>query len=187
MNRNEVYIAFEILLEEIEQVANGINEAGAKAFQKGAYDEARRMIEIATRLVEFREKVKALQNEWKNVFTSYAPKGNKRPQRRRERLKRGLRTPEDAFRKPILEALVELGGRAEMPRVLELLEKKMQGVLNDYDYQPLPSDPKTIRWRNTAQWCRNTMVREGLLKSDSPRGIWEISERGRQALQEDMV
>jgi len=186
MNRNEVYIAFEILLEEIEQVANGINEAGAKAFQKGAYDEARRMIEIATRLAEFREKVKALQKEWGTIFASRVPEPKKR-RRRPGRLERGLRTSEDAFRKPILEALVELGGRAEMPRVLELLEKKMQGVLNDYDYQPLPSDPKTIRWRNTAQWCRNTMVREGLLKSDSPRGIWEISERGRQALQEDMV
>jgi hypothetical protein len=31
------------------------------------------------------------------------------------------------------------------------------------------------------------MVREGLLKSDSPRGIWEISERGRKALQEGKV
>ena len=104
-----------------------------------------------------------------------------------KRLKRGLRTSEDAFRKPILEALVELEGRAEMSKVLDLVEKKMQGILNDYDYQSLPSDPKTIRWRNTAQWCRNTMVREGLLKSDSPRGIWEISERGRKALQEGKV
>ncbi|WP_448594385.1 hypothetical protein [Thermoflexus hugenholtzii] len=72
MDRNEVHIAFEVLLEEIEQVANGINEAGAKAFQKGAYDEARRMIEIAVRLAEFHERVKMLQNEWRNVFTGYA-------------------------------------------------------------------------------------------------------------------
>jgi hypothetical protein len=56
-----------------------------------------------------------------------------------------------------------------MSKVLNLMERKMRGILNNYDYQPLPSDPNTIRWRNTAQWCRNTMVREGLLKSDSPR------------------
>jgi len=82
---------------------------------------------------------------------------------------------------------VELGGRAEMSKVLDLVEKKVQGILNDYDRRPLPSNPKIIRWRNTAQWCRNTMAREGLLKSDSPRGIWEISERGRKALQEGKV
>jgi restriction system protein len=104
-----------------------------------------------------------------------------------KRLKRGLRTSEDAFQKPILEALIELVGRAEMSKVLNLMERKMRGILNNYDYQPLPSDPNTIRWRNTAQWCRNTMVQEGLLKSDSPRGIWEISERGRKALQEGKV
>lgn len=184
MDRNEVHIAFEILLEEIEQVANGINDAGSKAFQKGSYDEARRMIEIATRLAEFRERVKALQNEWRNVFAGYALERKMRRRGRLERLKQGLRTSEDAFKRPILEALVELGGRAETSKVLDLVEKKMQGILNDYDRRPLPSDPTTIRWRNTAQWCRNTMAQEGLLKSDSPRGIWEISERGRQALQE---
>lgn len=186
MDRNEVHIAFEILLEEIEQVANGINEAGSEAFQKGAYGEARRMIEIATRLAEFREKVKALQDEWGSVFAGRAPEGKKK-RRRTKRLARGLRTGEDAFRRPILEALVELGGRADMSKVLELVERKMQGVLNEYDRQPLPADSKTLRWRNTAQWSRNTMVREGLLKGDSPRGIWEISEHGRKALQEGKV
>jgi molecular chaperone GrpE (heat shock protein) len=187
MDRNEVHTAFEILLEEIEQVVISINDAGAKAFQKGDYDEARRMIENATRLTDFRDKVKALQNEWRNLFTRYALEKEIRRRKYPERLERGLRTSEDAFRKPILEALVELGGQAEVSKVLELVEKKMQGILNDYDYQPLSSDSNIIRWRNTAQWCRNTMVREGLLKSDSPRGIWAISEEGKRALQEGKV
>ncbi len=39
-----------------------------------------------------------------------------------------------------------------------------------------------IRWRNTAQFARNTMVRKGLLKSNSARGIWEITEAGRRFL-----
>ena len=28
------------------------------------------------------------------------------------------------------------------------------------------------------------MVKEGLLKADSPRGVWEISDKGRAALKE---
>jgi hypothetical protein len=187
MDRNEVHTAFEILLEEIEQVVISINDAGAKAFQKGDYDEARRMIENATRLTDFRDKVKVLQNEWRNLFTRYALEREVKRGKYPERLERGLRTSEDAFRKPILEALVELGGQAEISDVLDLVEKKMRGILNDYDYQPLSSDPDIIRWRNTAQWCRNTMVRQGLLKSDSPRGIWAISEEGKKALQEGKV
>jgi hypothetical protein len=31
------------------------------------------------------------------------------------------------------------------------------------------------------------MVRQGLLKNDSPRGIWAISEEGKKALQEGKV
>ncbi|WP_052297133.1 winged helix-turn-helix domain-containing protein [Marinithermus hydrothermalis] len=108
----------------------------------------------------------------------------KKPSKRktRDRLSRGLRTPENAFRQPILEALVELGGSAPVNDVLERVQQKMAHVLNEYDYQPLPSDPRSARWRNTAQWCRNALVREGLMKSDSPYGIWEISEQGREAL-----
>jgi restriction endonuclease Mrr len=55
----------------------------------------------------------------------------------------------------------------------------MKGILNKYDYEPLPSNPTQKRWENSVQWARNTMVNEGLLSSDSPRGIWEITQKGR--------
>ncbi|WNC33052.1 MULTISPECIES: winged helix-turn-helix domain-containing protein [unclassified Thermosynechococcus] len=184
MTGNEVHTAFKILLEEIEQVANALNEEAAQACKAGNYDTARRAIEEATRLAEFREKVKALQKEWDSLLT-------KRPQRPKivgravKNHLRGLRTPEDAFRRPILEALVELGGKAPVGEVLDLVEKKIGAKLTKYDLEPIPSDPKSIRWRDTARWCRKDLVTEGLMKADSPRGIWEISESGRRALQDE--
>ncbi|MER3399309.1 MAG: hypothetical protein C4316_12440 [Chloroflexota bacterium] len=183
MEKNEVNEAFEILLEEIEAVANAMNEEGAQALRAGDYDKAKSAIEEATRLAEFREKVKGLQKEWVGLFAS-KPRARKGKGRRksRARLPRGLRTPEDAFRRPILETLVELGGSAPIGEVLNRVEQKMKGVLDQYDYEPLPSDPRSPRWRNTAQWCRNTLVREGLMKSDSPYGVWEISDEGRRWL-----
>ncbi|MFN3919514.1 MAG: winged helix-turn-helix domain-containing protein [Methylohalobius sp.] len=184
MQGNEVNTAFEILLEEIEVVANELNDEGAQAFKAGDYEAARLAIEEATRLADFREKVKALQRDWASFFAKRPTRKAKGRRTAKSRLPRGLRTPEAAFRRPILEALVELGGRASMAEVLTLVEKKMGGKLTKYDHQPLPSDPKSIRWRNTAQWCRNTLVREGLMKSDSPFGIWEISDSGRRALQD---
>jgi len=182
---SNVQSAFEILLEEIEAVANGLNEAGAEAFSKGDYEKARQAIEEATRLAEFREKVKALQKEWFGLFAQQVRARRKGKRRKvQSRLPRGLRTPEDAFRRPILESLMELGGNAPIGQALDLVEQKMKGVLNEYDYQPLPSDPRSVRWRNTAQWCHNTMVREGLMKSDSPHGLWEIADMGRSYLEE---
>ena len=181
MNKDEVQSAFEILLEEIERILEDINDAGARAFQRGAYDEARQISERAKWLAEFHDRVKALQQEWASHFPGHIPREGT-PHRGFGRLRRGIQTPEKAFRRPILEALVALGGRGRMSEVLDLVEKKMKGVLTDYDYQSLPSRLGTPRWRNTAQWCRLKMVREGLLKNDSPPGIWEISEKGREAL-----
>ena len=97
------------------------------------------------------------------------------------RLQRGQRTPEKAYYQPILKALEELGGSATMSDVLKKVEQSMKEVLKSVDYDQLNSNTD-IRWRNTAQFARNTMVRKGLLKSNSPRGRWEITEAGRKSL-----
>lgn len=69
-----------------------------------------------------------------------------------------------------------------MNDVLNGVEQLMKSVLKQIDYEPLPSQPDAPRWRNTAQRERDTMVKEGLLKSTSQRGVWEITEAGRKAL-----
>jgi restriction system protein len=183
MAKNEINIAFEILLEEVEGVVNGLNDDGARAFRSGNYDKATELIEEATRLTDFRERVRALQREWKTAVPRRARRRRKGRRKVTKRLPRGLRTPEDSFRLPILEALVQLGGSGGINEVLDAVGPKMEGTLNKYDRQAMASDPKQIRWRNTAQWCRLTLVREGLLERDSPRGVWEISSKGRRALQ----
>jgi restriction system protein len=182
MDRNEVYTAFELLLEEIEYVANQLNEAGASAFRSGDYHKARTAIEEATRLADFRDRVKSLQKEWASLSSSHRTHRPRRPITASARLGRGLRTPEDFYRRPILEALVELGGSATVSEVLAKVEQKVRNILNEYDLQPLPSNRRSIRWKNAARWCRNTLVQEGLIKRDSPHGMWEISDAGRQWL-----
>ena len=190
MDRNEVYAAFEIVLEEVETVLDGLNRDGVGSFQKGDYDKARDLVEIATRLAEFRGKVRDLQKEWENLFSARIPRKQGKKKRSRgilaPRLPRGVRTPEDAFRRPVLETLVEMGGSSPTSDVLDRVGEKIKSTLNEHDRQPL-SDPHSIRWRNCAQWCRNTLVQEGLLKPDSPRGVWEISQKDREALKKGNV
>ncbi len=177
MHKNEVNTAFEILLEEIEEVFNMLSQEGEVAFKGQDFDKARMLIENGERLKAFREKIKFLQEEWQTIFADQVPKGSSR-RKIKGRLKKGLRTPEKEFIRPILEALVELGGKAEMRTVLDRVYQKMRDLLNEYDMQTLPSLPKQKRWENTAQWARNTMINKGLLKADSPRGIWEITKQG---------
>lgn len=180
-------VAFDILLEEIEMVIEALNKEGAEAFSKGNYDAVHDISKRAEQLVGLRSRVRELQKEWDRFFTDKSATNMKRQPAAspalRERLGRGLRSPEEAFRAPILRALVDLGGSAQVSQVLDYLAVSMKDMLNEYDRQPLPSDPSEVRWRNTAQWCRNSMAREGLLAGDSPRGVWTITPAGRAELE----
>ena len=184
MNKNEVNSAFEILLEEIENVIEGFNQEGEGAFKSQDYDKAKQIIENATRVTTFRQKVKDLQKEWGNISSVTLPR-KARKGKGYKRLRKGLRTPDDDFRIPVLQSLVELGGGADLWDVLEKVQETMENKLNKYDKEPLPSNPNQKRWQNTAQWCRNSMVNDGLLSSNSPRGVWEITDEGRKYLNEN--
>ncbi len=71
-----------------------------------------------------------------------------------------------------------------MNEILDRVGETMKDILKPVDYEPLASDPDMPRWRNAAQWARWMMVKEGWLKADSPRGIWEITEAGKKAFAE---
>jgi len=94
-----------------------------------------------------------------------------------------LRTPEEKFILPILEALIELGGEAYTKDVLERVHAKMKNILNIYDYEELSSNNQK-RWEIAARWAKHKMVEEGLLDRNAPRGVWRITERGRKFYQE---
>lgn len=181
-----VFVAFEMLLEEIETEIDFINKVGARALEGRDYDGARESLERASQATTLRDKIVSLRKEWEALTVTRRGTEEEeiiRADRRNlGRLQRGMRTPETVFYQPILQALDELGGSAKMNEVLTRVERLMKGKLRQVDYQPLASDPEMLRWHNTAQWARNSMVKEGLLKPNSPRGIWEIAEAGRNSL-----
>ena len=178
---NEVATAFDILLEEIEDAIEGLNQDGARAFQKADYDAARELMEKGSQMTAFRERVSQLHKEWDNIFVPVSRSKRKRRGRRKagKRLKRGLRTREGAFWVPILRALVQLGGQGSVTEVVDRVGDLMADQLNSYDRSPLPSNPSMARWRNSAQWARLSMVGEGLLDANAPRGTWALTEAGR--------
>jgi len=90
-------------------------------------------------------------------------------------------TPVGAYWLPLLEALKELGGRARRDEVLELVGKKMHSILTPEDQELLPSGIE-VRWKNRVAWQRENMKRRGLLRDDSPLGVWEITDAGERWL-----
>jgi serine/threonine-protein kinase RIO1 len=100
------------------------------------------------------------------------------------RLTKGLRTPEATYYQPVLKVMIELGSTSKMQSVLDNGHKAMKPTLKDVDHEPLANYPEMLCWRNTAQWARNIMRKEGLLKDDSPHGTWEITPAGKDRVQQ---
>lgn len=93
---------------------------------------------------------------------------------RAKRLK-SPKTEAATFRRLIVEVLITSGGRAKVAEVLDGVEERLKGKLLPGDLG-VRQDGRTLVWRNNAQWERSRMVRDGVLRSDSPNGIWELSE-----------
>jgi restriction system protein len=182
MQNNEVIPAFEMLLNEIDEIVDGLTKEGAQLLTAGKYDDARALIEKVESINGIREKVQSLSEDWRMLSIKSTKKTGRNPRQRKPkstaRLEKGLRTPEDAFKLPLLNTLIEMGGAGRVSDILDRMEKHVQPILSDHDYEPLSSTDE-LRWRNTTKWARQDLVNEGLLDKDSPYGIWTITEKGR--------
>lgn len=175
--------AFEILLEEIERVIKKVNESCSRALSEGRYEDAEQMINRAKDLGGFRSKIISLHQDWKELYDAYDKEARTYASRRKPgRLKRGAATKKEFYCIPILQVLCEMGGVGLVGEVLDRVYDIVKDSLKPADKERLPSGID-LRWRNAAQWARWRMVKEGLLKEDSPYGVWEISEAGREWLE----
>jgi len=178
----------EALREEVEAEIEVVSRVGHKAFDAQDYEKARQASERAAALVAFRDRVEDLRQEWKALAADAEDREDEEARVERRnlgRLEHGLRTPESEYYRPILQVLAEMGGSGQVAEVLDGVGEVMKPILREVDYEPLASQGGAPRWRNAAQWARNSMVKEGLLKGDSPHGVWEISEKGWDMLRAD--
>ena len=95
---------------------------------------------------------------------------------RQQRAARGTLLPQDEYELPLLQVLLEAGGRAPSREAIENIEPKLADKFTEVDQGLLPSGE--LRWRNRAAFARLALVQNGDMKKDSPRGIWELTEQG---------
>jgi len=102
--------------------------------------------------------------------------------------KTGIRKPSSRSRSPktsnkilrelIIEALRHYGGSARKLDVRSYLEEALKDKLLPGDLEWRESTRNFV-WQNNTDWERNKMKNDGIIKSDSPAGIWELSEEYR--------
>jgi hypothetical protein len=156
--------------------------------QGGDYDTATSVIEFAKRLLAFQKKVESLVTEWdelEDLRDAASPEVQEIVSKRFfGKKKKGEITPHSDFCPYVLQVLVEIGGSGKTRLALDRVGEKMKAILKPLDYAVLPSDGKTIRWRNSAQWARDKMSNRDGRMTKRNDGIWEISEKGHKWLAE---
>jgi len=98
----------------------------------------------------------------------------------RKRAPRGSLLPEEAYELPILEILDKHGGRVPTREVIGEVGELVRDSLTPLDNEELSTGG--YRWQKRIQFTRLRLVERGLVKKNSPRGVWEITDDGREAL-----
>ena len=92
---------------------------------------------------------------------------------------------EREYELPILQELLAKGGSGHATEITDGVGKRLEGKLTRLDHDFL--DSGDVRWRNRTQFTRHTLKTRGLIKADSPRGIWELTDAGRAAAESGRV
>jgi len=179
--RGKVAAALKAVLNELDIELDWVNEEGTQAFEAGDYQRVEEAVQRGRQIRGFREKVASLETEWQTLRESLGEPSEETPSRpRTPRSRQSTGTLREAYRVPILQALVEMGGKARVREVLDRLHDLIKDQLNEYDLATVPSG--AIRWRQRVYGTCNWMREQGLMRDDSPHGTWEITEAGRTLL-----
>ena len=116
---------------------------------------------------------KVLDVAERNRATSGTPAAGRRPRQRR-RARDSL--SQKAFRRPLLEVLYEAGGKAPVDKLRLTMKERMASSLLPGDFET-GSTGEPHWWKATCR-ARNKLRKEGYLRDDSKRGVWELSGKG---------
>lgn len=84
-------------------------------------------------------------------------------------------TPPKVYEQPIIDILRQLGGSAPAKEVRRILLETMGSKLSAADLE-VHKKYKEVVWWNRARWARQALVTAGVLRSNSPNGIWELAD-----------
>ncbi len=175
---------------EIDDQVFAALQARAKPFVDTPNSVLRRLLELSGSDGECEPKgahdegVKLSKGPEKRYSGEPAPR-HVEPQPNRQRYTRASRhglLPQSVYYDPILEILHGFGGEHSSRGVIDKLPEKIGHLFKPKDLEPTRRGD--VRWRNRAQWARNTLMEDGLLERNSPWGIWRLTDEGGRRAQE---
>lgn len=88
------------------------------------------------------------------------------------KIDRTISLPRVLLRETLIAVLTDFGGSASKIDTEVEIEKRLRGKLTDADYELVGEGIE--RWKKNVEWMRYRLVQEGVMKSSSLRGTWEL-------------
>lgn len=95
-------------------------------------------------------------------------RAGRQPRRRKSQEK----LPQEEFRRPLLGLLYEMGGTAHVEKLRPIMEKRLTPRLLPGDFAPVSTGQP--RWWSATCWEQNRLKKDGYLRGNSKRGVWEM-------------
>jgi hypothetical protein len=175
--------AFKVLKSELKSLLKQVQTTAAEEILRGNLEAGGKLVDRAKALQGLENTLGDLHREWKKISPQPKLPGVETGTPQHVNLApNGTKTNEKYFKLPILQALEQNGGKGTAKEITDIVGEIMKDRLNDYDKEVLENG-RTIRWRSTTAFMRLKLVKAGLMRSDSEKGTWEISQEGREYLE----
>ena len=121
-----------------------------------------------------------------NLCTIYKQNGHAKSKRQKRdkgdgsQVRQGCRTSRNTFIRAIVQVMEQMGNSGSNKEIHQKVEVVLADVLTPEDYE-LDSIGRVI-WYHQVDWARLYMAKIGMIKNDSPRGVWELSDRYKELL-----
>lgn len=110
------------------------------------------------------------------------PKGRKRSSDNDSPVRQGRLTPRNTLIRAIVQVMEQMCNSGSNKEIHQKLKLVLADVLTPEDYE-LDSSGR-VTWYHQVDWARMFMVKIGMMRNDSPRGIWELSKNYQKLMDE---
>jgi Mrr N-terminal domain len=161
----EVDRALKQVAREVRSALKEINQQAGRLVTRGDYSAAEALVDVGRSVTKFGAEVDSLHLRWREL--QQAEPGQVSSDR----------TPLWEYYRPLLQALVALGGEATLSDLEEKVEPILTSVLNPGEMMVMSGGK--LSWKKAVSRARRHMVKEGFLEDHS--GLrWRISSQGKR-------
>ena len=166
--KREVDNALRQTTREIKSALRQINHQAGRLVSRGDYDGAQLLVELGKLVSQFGSEAEALHAKWRDL--------------REDKNDVAIaRTPLWEYYRPILKALIQLGGEAYVAEVEEAAKPFIAQVLKSEE-MTMMSGGKLI-WKRAIRRARRHMIKEGFLEGGTALR-WKITDDGKRAVEQ---